>query len=67
MIQSLSAASFTPDVRYLVAIIDLDEGLRMMSNIIEAAQEDVRVCMPVEIVFDDVTEDITLPRFRPTK
>jgi len=57
--------SFAADVPYVVAIIELDEGPRMMSNIIEIAPGDVRVDMPVEVVFEDVTDDVTLPKFRP--
>ena len=58
---------FLAEVPYVVAIIELQEGPRMMSNVIGVAPEDVRVDMPVEVVFEDVTEDITLPKFRPVK
>jgi hypothetical protein len=39
----------------------------MMSNIVECDNEDLRIDLPVEVVFDDVTPEITLPKFRPVK
>ena len=52
---------------YIIAVVELDEGPRMMSNLVdvEPDPEMVRCEMPVEIVFDDVDGDVTLPRFRP--
>ncbi len=59
------SAPFAEDVPYVVAIIELDEGPRMMSNIVDIAPEHVRVDMDVKVVFEDITEDVALPRFRP--
>ena len=50
---------------YVIAVIELDEGPRMMSNLIIDDAYDCAVEMPVEIVFDDVTDAVTLPKFRP--
>jgi uncharacterized OB-fold protein len=58
--------AFRDDVPYPVAIIALDEGPRFLSNVVGCPVEDIRVGMPVEVVFDDVTDDCTLPKFRPT-
>ena len=55
---------FEDDVPYVVAIIELDEGPRVMSNIVEMDPEKVRVDMRVEVAFDDITPAITVPRFR---
>jgi len=57
--------SYEKDVPYVVAIIELEEGPRMESNIIAESLEQIRVDMPVEVFFDDVTEEISLPKFRP--
>ncbi|HZS00174.1 MAG TPA: Zn-ribbon domain-containing OB-fold protein [Chloroflexota bacterium] len=56
---------FRDAVPYPVAIIALDEGPRFLSNIVDCPIEDIRVGMPVEVVFEDVTDDCTLPKFRP--
>lgn len=57
--------SFAADVPYVLAIIELDEGWRMNSNIINIPPKDVKIGMRVEVVFDDVTEEFTLPKFQP--
>ncbi len=56
---------FSSDVPYVVVIIELDEGPRMMSSLIGVAPGDVRVDMPVEVVFEEATEEVVLPKFRP--
>lgn len=56
---------FAEEIPYNVALIDLDEGPRLVSNIVDCPNEEVRVGMAVEVVFDDVTPDVTMVRFRP--
>lgn len=60
-------AAFKGDTPYVVALVELEEGCRMMSNLIsvEADPAHVTIGMPVEIVYDRVTPDATLPKFRP--
>jgi len=58
---------FQEDVPYVVALIELEEGVRMMSNVVGIDPDDVRVDMPVEVVFDEITSTISLPKFRPIK
>ena len=53
------------EVPYAVVLVELPEGVRMVSNLVDCRQEDVKIGMPVEVVFDDVTQEITLPKFRP--
>lgn len=53
------------ELPYVVAIIELAEGARLLSNVIDIAPDDVACDMAVEVMFDDVTDDVTLPRFRP--
>jgi uncharacterized OB-fold protein len=57
--------SFKDDVPYNVAVIELDEGPCMLSCIVGCDNKDIKVGMPVEIVFEDVTSDIALPKWRP--
>lgn len=52
---------------FSLALIDLDEGFRMMSNIVDCDFNEIKCDMPVEVVFDPVTAEITLPKFRPVK
>ncbi|MFN4099825.1 MAG: Zn-ribbon domain-containing OB-fold protein [Pararhodobacter sp.] len=57
--------AFAQDVPYNVAIIQLDEGPRMISNVTGVANDAVKVGDRVEVVFDPVTDEITIPRFKP--
>ena len=56
---------FSDDVPYVIAIVELEEGPRLMCRIRDAAPEDVRVGLPVEVFFEAVTPEVTLPFFRP--
>lgn len=53
------------DVPYVLAIIELNEGVRMYANIVDCNLEELKCDMPVEVVFEDVTKEITMPRFKP--
>jgi uncharacterized OB-fold protein len=52
------------DVPYAVVIVELEEGMRMVGDVVDAKPEEIYIGMPVTVVFDDVTEDVTLPRFK---
>lgn len=56
---------FGGDVPYNVALVQLEEGPRMFSNVVGTANDAVRVGDAVEVVFDPVTTEVTIPRFRP--
>lgn len=62
-VRRASTRSFA-DKPYVLAIVELDEGVRMTSNV-EAAPESIRIGMLVTVFFDDVTPDHTLVKFRP--
>ena len=57
--------AFKDDMPYDVAIIQLDEGPRMISNVIGCEVEDIRIDMPVEVYFEDITDEFALPKFKP--
>jgi uncharacterized OB-fold protein len=58
---------FADDVPFITAIVQLDEGPRMMTNLtgIEPDPATITVGMPVQVTFEDLTEEISLPKFRP--
>lgn len=58
-------AAYQADAPYVIAHVTLEEGPRMISNLVDCAPGDVTVGMPVEVIFDDVTDEVTLYRFRP--
>jgi len=56
---------FVPaDVPYVVVAVDLPEGVRLVSNLVEVDPHDVRVGMPVTVVWEDMGPELALPRFR---
>jgi len=59
--------AFTADGPYVLAIIEMDEGFRLMSNVVDCDFTKLSCNMPVEVVFDPVTPEITLPKFRPVE
>ena len=57
--------AFLEDVPYVYALVQLNEGPRMISNVVECEIDDVRVDMPLTVVFDDATPEWTLVKFKP--
>ena len=57
--------AFAGNVPYVVAMVTLDEGPQMMTNIIGCEPEKVHIGMPVQVTFDDWTEEISVPKFKP--
>lgn len=56
---------FNERVPYVAAIVELEEGPRMMTNIVDCDPDRLAVGMPVEVVFRPVADDVTLAVFRP--
>lgn len=53
------------DIPYNVAYVKLDEGPLLMTNIVDCSNDKIYIGMPVEVVFEDINEEVTLPKFRP--
>ena len=56
---------FESDLPYVLAVVQLEEGPRLVSNVVNEPAEKLRCDLPVEVVFEDVTEDATLYKFKP--
>ena len=61
------AAGFREWLPYVMSWVELDEGVKMLTNIVDCPPEQVKIGMPVEAVFDDVTPEVTLVNFRPAR
>ena len=59
--------AFEAEIPYNVAYVQLEEGPKLMTNLVEVAEEDIRCDMPVEVVFEDITDEFALPKFRPVE
>jgi uncharacterized OB-fold protein len=53
------------DIPYNVVYVKLAEGPLLLTNIVGCDNKDIYIGMPVEVVFEDVTEEVTLPKFKP--
>jgi hypothetical protein len=60
-------SSFKDEIPYNVAEVELEEGPRLLTNLVAIDNDDITIDMPVEIIFDDVTEEVTLAKFRPAR
>jgi len=60
-----TAPQWAADVPYVIAIVRLEEGPHLTTNIVDCDPESVRIGMQVVATFADVTPDITLVQFRP--
>ena len=60
-------AAFEADIPYNVSYVELEEGPRLMTSIVGCDNEAIYCDMPVEAVFEDVTPEITLLKFRPSR
>lgn len=65
VVENNAPSFFQEDMPFVVAIIRLEEGVQMMSNIVGCDPYSVSCDMPVEVTFDKVSEEFTLPKFRP--
>jgi uncharacterized OB-fold protein len=55
---------FADDVPCAPAIIEMEEGVRVLSRVVDCAPDELEIGMPVEVVFEAVTSEVTLPKFR---
>lgn len=56
---------FARDTPFVLATVILEEGFTILTNIVECDHDQLVCDMPVEVIFDPVTPEITLPRFKP--
>jgi uncharacterized protein len=56
---------FGDRVPYVAAAVDLDEGPRVLTNIVDCDPADLEIGMVVEVTYHELTPEITVPAFRP--
>ena len=59
--------AFNADTPYNVAIVELAEGPRLHTHIIDCPNDQLRIGMPVEVVFHKINDEVALPKFRPIR
>lgn len=56
--------AFAQAVPYAAVVVELEEGVRLLSNIVDCPPDELRIGMPVQVAFERQTDAITLPVFR---
>ncbi len=67
IINHLPSPGYTPP--FTVAIVELEEGVRLMTNLLEVEPDPdkLELDMPLEVTFEKLTDEISLPQFKPAK
>ena len=60
---------FESRLPYLLAVVELDEqpNLKIVTNLVECTEADVEIGMPVRVVFEEISPEISLPMFAPVR
>jgi uncharacterized OB-fold protein len=56
---------FDQRVPYVAAVVDLEEGPRMITEVVDCAHDAVQIGMALEVTFRDLTDEVTIPVFKP--
>jgi hypothetical protein len=66
VVESNAPSAFIQDMPYVIAIVRLEEGVQMLTNIIGCDPYQVRCDMPVQVTFEKLDDEFTLPKFKPS-
>ena len=56
---------FATEVPYAVVVVKLEEGVKLVSNLVGVKPADIKCGMPVEVTFEKLSDQVMLPKFRP--
>ena len=59
--------AFADTVPFIIAIVELEEGVRMMTQIVATLREEIAIGKPVSIIYHKISDDVILPYFQVTK
>lgn len=59
--------AFADTVPFVIAIVELEEGVRMMTQIVDTSREELTISTPVSIVYHKISDEVTLPYFQLAK
>ena len=59
--------AFADRVPYVIAVVELEEGPRVTTNLVDCDPEAVAIGMPVEVAFEEAVDGIAIPVFRPAR
>lgn len=56
--------AFAGETPYAAVVVEMEEGVRLLSRVVDVPLDALAIGLPVEVVFEAVTPEVTLPRFR---
>lgn len=56
---------FAGELPYVTAVIELAEGPHFLSNMVDCSPDDLKCNIPVEVFWEDITAEFSLPKFKP--
>lgn len=56
--------AFRDEIPYNVIVVELEEGPRLTSNLVGTPDREIRVGLPVEAVFEELSDEVSVPKFR---
>lgn len=59
--------AFASEIPYNVAVVELEEGPRLNTNIVGTKNSELWVGMPVTVTFEKLSDEVSLPKFRPVR
>ena len=67
VVHNNAPSAFLEDMPFVIAVVHLEEGVSIMTNIVGCEPESVHSEMPVAVTFEALTDQITLPKFKPAE
>lgn len=67
LMHQLLHPGFASEIPYNIAQVDLAEGLRILTNVVGCRNDELVIGMPLEVTFEDLSSEVTLPKFRPQR
>jgi uncharacterized OB-fold protein len=67
LMHQLFHPGFADEMPYNIAEVDLAEGVRIISNVVGCPNSELQIGMPLEVIFEDITDEISLPKFKPVR
>ncbi len=65
IVHHIGHPGFRDEVPYVIAVVELEEGPRLNTNILRSDDTELKVGMAVEVVFEALSDEISIPKFRP--
>ncbi len=65
LVHQVNHPGFAAQVPYNVSLVELSEGLRIVSNVVGCPDAELEIGIPIEVTFEDVDDQVSIPKFRP--